>query len=78
MWREPLNLVTPLTHDRLWYDDQRLWFRVGNHGRDELDRLAQTHFVTQKSARIPSVEFALHEPPNSHMLVRRNQTSLEH
>jgi hypothetical protein len=40
----------PLTHNRLGHNNERAWLWVGEHGGDQLNSLAETHFITQKPA----------------------------
>jgi len=76
--REPSNLRAPLAHDRLGHHYEGARLGVDEHSRDKLDRLAQTHFITQKAPRVDRGRFARHEPPQALVLVRRNQAGPEH
>ena len=64
------NLIAPLTHDRLWYDDERLGKWVAAHCRHQLSRLADTHLVTQETTANSVVVLAIQEPLDASGLKR--------
>jgi hypothetical protein len=66
---EALDFIAPLADDRLGDDNQRARLLVDQHGRDELDGLAETHLVTQKSTWTVGNQLARDEPFDTFMLV---------
>jgi len=72
------HLRAPLAHDRLGHNHERVRLGVGQHSCDELDRLPEAHLITEKATRARRVQFALHEPSNTLVLVRRNEARFEH
>ena len=67
---EPRHLLTPLPDDGLGYDHERSRLWVRNHGRDELDRLAETHLIAEKASREALGDLTLDEPLDAFALVR--------
>ena len=67
---EALDLVAPLTHDRLGNHDERLGEWVAAHHGNQLSRLADTHFVAQETTTDTVVILAFQEPLDTSRLER--------
>ena len=66
---EPGEFGTPLADDRLWDDDERRTQTILPEEFGELDRLSETHFVTQETTASGPGAFARQEPLNASNLV---------
>jgi hypothetical protein len=51
---------------------------IGEHHCNELDRFAKAHLITQETAGVRLGQLALQEPLDALVLIRRNETGLEH
>ena len=69
-----LNLVAPLTNDRLGNHNERLGEWVAAHHRHQLSRLADTHLVAQKATANARVILTFQKPLDTSGLERGKES----